>query len=122
VFAGTINPEREAAVTEWTDDLTVPLPPGRTVAELVDLALQSTLRGTPADEVERNLAAEFGLSDDDAALVLDRSMGGLVRAGTRNPANCPEPDKDPMAWEAFQRGTADPSLVDRTFPQFSREP
>jgi hypothetical protein len=108
-------------MTEWTDDLTVLLPPGRTVGELVDVVLQATLKGVASEVIERTLARDFGLSESDAALALDRSMGGLVRAATGNVANCPARDKDPMAWEAFHRGIDDPAIVARIFPQFVRK-
>lgn len=103
----------------WTDDMTIPLPPGRTAAQVVEFVRQAALRGTPDGETERLLAAEFQLSAEDAALARDRSFGGLVRAATRNPANCPPQEKDPLAWESFQRGTHDPSLVARIYPQFA---
>lgn len=100
----------------WTDDLTIPLPPGRTIAELVDLVLQAALREAPADEIEQALVNEFSLSNDDAQLACDRAFGGLVRAATRNTANRPAREKDPVAWESFQRGTNDPTLVTRIYP------
>jgi hypothetical protein len=50
------------------------------------------------------LIDEFGLSADDATLAWDRTFGGLVRASTRNRANCPPQDKDPIAWESFHAG------------------
>ncbi|MBN9519428.1 hypothetical protein J0H58_13040 [bacterium] len=100
-----------------TDDMTVALPPGRTVAEVVEVVIQAALAGSADEETERRLAAEFGLSADDAALARDRAFGGLVRAGTRIPENCPSPVKDPVAWESYQRGTRDPSLVSRIYPQ-----
>jgi hypothetical protein len=103
----------------WTDDMTIPLPPDRTAADVVEFVLQAALRGIPDDETERLLATEFLLSADDAALARDRSFGGLVRAATRNPENCPVQHKDPLAWESFQRGTRDPSLIARIYPQFA---
>jgi hypothetical protein len=106
---------------EWTDDMTIPLPPGRTPGEVVEFVLQAALRETPDEEIERLLVAEFGLSADDAALARDRSFGGLVRAATRNPENGPDRGKDPLAWESFQCGTRDPSLVARIYPQFTSE-
>jgi hypothetical protein len=104
----------------WTDDMTIRLPPGRTVAEVADLVLQAAQRGVAPEEIERALAGQLGLTEDDACLARDRALGGLVRAATGNPANCPSPEKDPIAWETYQRGTADPSLVARVYPQFSR--
>jgi hypothetical protein len=103
----------------WTDDMTIRLPPGRTPGELVDLVLQAALRGSAAQEIELSLAREFALNEDDARLARDRTFGGLVRAATRNPANRPAPDKDPIAFESFQRGEADRSLIARIYPQFA---
>lgn len=103
----------------WSDDLTIPLPPGRSVADLVELVLRETLAGTPEDDVNRRLATGFGLSADDAEFARDRVLGGLVRAASGNPLNCPRRDQDPVAWESFQRGTADPSLLSRVYPQFA---
>jgi hypothetical protein len=103
----------------WTDDMTVPLPSGRTAADVVEFVLQAGLAGTPDDETERRLMAEFGFSPDDAALARDRAYGGLVRAATRNQANCPSRTNDPLAWESFQRAMRDRSLVVRIYPQFA---
>jgi hypothetical protein len=99
--------------------MSIGLPPGRTVAEVVDLVLQATLRGTADEEIEIALAREFALNEDDAHLARDRTFGGLVRAASRNPDNRPAPDKDPIAFESFQRGEADRSLIERIYPQFA---
>ena len=103
----------------WTDDLSVKLPPGRTVAELVDVILRSALGGVPYEEIDSLLRTEFELSADDAELAWDRCFGGLVRAGTRNTLNCPPPDKDPVAWESFQRGWRDASLLASIYPDMA---
>jgi hypothetical protein len=102
----------------WTDDLTIAVPAGRSVAEVVDIVLQGASRGLPAEDIERSLVAGLGLNADDAALARDRALGGVVRAATRNPANCPPRDKDPVAFESYQRATADPSLISRIYPEF----
>lgn len=103
----------------WTDDMTIRLPPGRTAAEVVDLVLQAALRGTADEEIEFALSREFALNEDDARLARDRTFGGLVRAATRNPANRPAPDKDPIAFESFQRGETDRSVIARIYPEFA---
>lgn len=100
-----------------TDDMTVVLPSGRSVAEVVELVILGCLDGRSAAEIEARLSSEFGLSPEDAAVARDRACGGLVRAGTRVPENRPSPVKDPVAWESYQRGTRDPSLVSRIYPQ-----
>ena len=89
-----------------TDDMTTPLPPGRTAADVDEFVLQAALRGTPDDETERLLAAEFLLSPGDAALARDRSFGGLVRAAARIPENCPAQDKDPWRGRASSAAPA----------------
>jgi hypothetical protein len=106
-------------VSDWTDDLTVPLPPGRTPADVVDLIVRVATHPDAGDEVVRLLADEFQLSAEDAEFAYDRFCGGLVRAASRNPLNCPPADQDPLAWESFQRGMADPLLVARIYPQFA---
>ena len=40
----------------WTDDMTIKLPPGRTVADVVDLVLRAALDGTAGEEIELALA------------------------------------------------------------------
>jgi hypothetical protein len=68
------------AASEWTDNMTIQLRPGRTVADLVDVVLAARLREAPGDEIRRVFVDEFGLPDDDAELACDRTWGGLVRA------------------------------------------
>jgi len=103
----------------WTDDMAVALPIGRTYAEVVAVVVSSALRGTPDTETERLLSNGFDLSPEDAALARDRAFGGLVRSAMQNSA--PSRSKDPIAWEGYQRGLADPSLVSQIYPQFDPE-
>ncbi|MBO0834669.1 MAG: hypothetical protein J2P28_03990, partial [Actinobacteria bacterium] len=84
-----------------TDDLSIALPPSRTAAELVELVLQAVLEGKPGSQMERMLLAEFGLTVEDASAACERVFGGLVRAATGNPANRPDPQKDPIASESY---------------------
>lgn len=120
VKPATTNPAQTAlpddsAVT-WTDDMRITLPSGRTVADVVDLVLASVLDTASADEVEAALAVEFELAPEDAELARDRAMGGIVRAGTGNEHNHPDPVKDPIAHESYQRAIADPALPRQYFP------
>ena len=105
----------------WTDDMRVEIPHGRTVDELVDHVIRNGLAGTPDEVTEQDLIAVFHLSPDDAALARDRAFGGIVRAATRNPQNCPDKEKDPIAWTSFQRATAAPSIVAGIYPQWAGE-
>jgi hypothetical protein len=119
-------PEKETPVSTipegWTDDMKVPLPPGRTAADVADYVIDAALSGKRDDEVEGGLASSFGLSAEQAALARDRAFGGVVRAATRNSSNCPSREKDPVAWESFQRATRDPSVVARLYPRYAPQP
>jgi len=95
-----------------SDDLTLHLG-GRSYAELVDFVIGGKLSGKDPEALVREVADEFGLSLDDAELAWDRIGGGLVRAATKSKANQPDPDNDPVAWESYQRGKADPSILKR---------
>lgn len=103
----------------WTDDMNVPLQPGRTVDEVVEHVIRNALAGVGDAETERQLAESFSLSREDAALARDRTFGGIVRAATGNARNCPDRAKDRIAWTSFQRAIADPSIIKRIYPQWA---
>jgi hypothetical protein len=85
---------------EWTEDLTVRLARGKSVRGLVSYLRTADAEGTPRRDVLAVLTDEFALPFDDARLAMDRVRGGVVRAG--NPANEPDPVKDPLAWVSFR--------------------
>ena len=87
----------------WTDDMSVQLPRGHTVEELVDCILAANQQGHHHETLIANLASEFGLSKEDSELSVDRVGAGIVRAATGNRANSPNQLKDPIAWVSFQR-------------------
>ena len=95
----------------WTEDMTIPLPRGRTEDELVEHIVNAMLQDTPPEVIKREVMAAFELSEADAELALDRTFGGIVRAATENSANSPPREKDPVAWASFQRATGDPSIA-----------
>ena len=86
--------------------MSVELPAGRTVEELVDYILLATEQSRQNEMVVAELSAEFGLTNEDAELSIDRVYGGVARARTGNQANCPDRNKDPIAWVSFQRTLA----------------
>ena len=104
----------------WTEDMTVPLPPGRTVSDFVEFVIQSALSGTPDVQTEQTLVTTFGISPEDAALVRDRVFGGIVRAATGNAANRPDPTKDPFACGSYDRAIREHSIIASIYPQFAR--
>jgi hypothetical protein len=87
----------------WTDDMRIDIPPPRTVEELVEFVLLAEAERTPPEATMAALVLEFGLSEEDADLAWDRTLGGKVRAGTTNPANEPDRTKDPVAWTSYHR-------------------
>jgi hypothetical protein len=58
--------------------------------------------GESRRDVMAVLTERYGLPFDDARLAMDRVMGGVIRASSGNPANGPDPVKDPLAWMSYQ--------------------
>ena len=102
----------------WTDDLTIHVCPPQTLEELVEFVLQAEVRKVPSDETTIELVTRFGLSEEDAGLAWDRALGGLVRAATGNPVNCPVREKDPVAWISYHRCLREPALIAAIRPQY----
>jgi len=103
----------------YTDDLTMCVARGETLASLVDYVLESERTGTAWAERLDVLTERFALSFDDARLAVDRVGGGRVRAA--NPANKPDPAKDPIAWISYRRARGEPVSVDATGPSPEQE-
>lgn len=87
----------------WTDDLSLQLPADRTAEDLVDYIVAAEEQRRQHEMLVAELGVEFGLSDEEAELSVDRVCGGITRALTGNRANCPDRTKDPIAWTSFQR-------------------
>ena len=62
------------------------------------------------------LATGF-VMEQDAEFALDRVLGGIVRAATGNPANCPDPKKDPAASMSYQRAINQPGIITASIGQ-----
>jgi hypothetical protein len=87
---------------EWTDDLTVRLARGTSARDLVLYLRAAEEEGARRRDVLAVLTERFALSFDDARLAMDRVGGGVVRAATGDPANEPDPVKDPLAWTSYR--------------------
>lgn len=94
----------------WTDDCSVQLRPGYTLDALVDFVIEQQVAKVSASSTVQELANRFVI-EDDAEFALDRVLGGIVRAATGNPANCPDQRKDPVAWTSYQRAFRQPALI-----------
>ena len=101
--------------------MNIHLPDSVTYEELVDFVIAAGRAQTPDDETERQLIQNLGLDPDDAALARDRIYGGIVRAATKNVANRPDANDDPMAYISFQRATDDNAIIMDIFPQYATE-
>jgi hypothetical protein len=104
----------------WTDDMTIAVPTGCSLDDIFDYVLQATIRRETPTSMVRHLTTEFGLTQGDAELALDRTCGGVVRAATGRHENCPPREKDPMAWLSFQRCLKQPELIGAIYPQFAK--
>ena len=85
----------------WTDNMNITIEADRTPLDLVKAIMEriQDLDGGP--QMLRDIASEFALTDEDAFLAFDRVQGGIIRALTSRPDNCPDQAKDPIAWYSF---------------------
>jgi len=85
----------------WTDDMTIAVPTGCSLDDIVDYVLQATIRRETPTSMVRHLTTEFGLTQGDAEVALDRTCGGVVRAATGRHENCPPREKGPNGVAEF---------------------
>ena len=106
----------------WTDDMTIPLPPGQTVEAIGQFVIQREIFKSSGDDTVQALVASFGITSDDAALVYDRVLGGVVRAATGNVSNRPDAAKDPFAYFSFERARRDHGIIAAIRPEYAEAP
>lgn len=99
----------------WTDDLSVALPAGVALEEIVDAVLSGNAKGT-SSKTQLEALRSFGLALDDAELALDRVLAGVARARTTSPVNEPSAEKDPIAHLSYWRCRSNPSLLSAMLP------
>lgn len=100
----------------WTVDMSVPLPQGKTVDDLVDFVTRAGLANRDNEHIEAGLRESLGLSEEDASVARDRTFVGVIRAGTEAAENRPNSQKGPIAWVSYQRGKASPEIIESLFP------
>ncbi|WP_344134486.1 DUF2199 domain-containing protein [Luedemannella flava] len=101
--------------------LTLALPSGQTNTDLVDALARAVCRGASGDDIPAELTDGFGQSDD-GEFVFDRFNAGLIRAATGSEGSRPRREKDPIAWESFERGMANSSLLAKAHATPPTEP
>jgi len=104
----------------WTDDMNITVGGGHNLEELVDYVLETSIRSESTAAMAQHLSEEFGLSPADAELARDRVYGGVVRAASRQKANRPAKDKDPLAWISYNKCLKRPELIAAIYPQFPK--
>jgi hypothetical protein len=104
----------------FTDDCSVQLRPGCSLEALVDFVIERQVTKVSPDITVQELATRFVI-EDDAAFALDRVLGGIARAATGNPANCPDCTKDPVAWTSYQRAIREPVIIAAIRPEYVRK-
>jgi hypothetical protein len=82
--------------------MTVRLARGMSPRALVLYLRAAGEEGARRRDVFAVLTERFALPFDDARLAMDRVMGGVARAASGNPANEPDPVKDPLAWMSYR--------------------
>jgi len=82
--------------------MTVRVARGTSAGALVSYLRAATEEAVPRREVLAVVTERFALPFDDARLAMDRVRGGVVRAASGNPANEPDPVKDPLAWMSYR--------------------
>jgi hypothetical protein len=75
---------------------------GTSTRDLVRYLRAADRDGARRRDVLAVLTERFALPFDDARLAMDRVMGGVTRAASGNPANEPDPAKDPLAWTSYR--------------------
>ena len=83
----------------------------------MDFVIDQQVVKVSADATVQELATRFVI-EDDAEFALDRVLGGIVRAATGNPANCPDRTKDPVAWVSYQRAVLQPAIIRAIRPEY----
>lgn len=111
-----------AAGEEWVDDTKfshVPvLSGGASVEELVIRILNRATENPDQDKLIEDLNTEFGLPQGTAIKVIDRALGGVVRAAALNPKARPDLDIDPVACIAFRLASDDHRYIDAIYPDW----
>lgn len=95
----------------WTDEMNISVGAEHILHEVVEYIFVAAVRHDTPAEITRHLCNNFGLTQADAELALDRFHGGVVRAATGRADNCPVKENDPIAWMSFQKCSKAPNLI-----------
>lgn len=109
-----------AASEELLDDndlsRRVLLPAGATYEALTRSILDHARVTPDLDVLINHLHQCFGISRGDAGIAIDRALGGVVRAASQRADVSPDPERDPVAWHAYERSRSERRIIDDIYP------
>jgi len=86
----------------YTDDMSFPIGNGKSEDDVARCILDAFQEKLNFEVIFEKIMEEFCLTDGDADLAIDRTMGGIVCALTANERNESDSEKDPLAWRSFK--------------------
>ena len=92
--------KKDNTSTAWTDDMNINLRGEMGFDAFVDEILSRFRKYEDFDKIYQDLIVP-NVSEHDRNIVLDRAIGGIVRALTGNARNKPDKTKDPIAYKTF---------------------
>ncbi len=111
-----------AASEEWVDETSFRFQPTLKNAEATRSLAQDIVilaRQVPDQEaLLRELTSKFALPDGEALSAVDRALGGVARAASRNPSSRPSPMDDPVAAATFDLAMQDEGILDDIYPDW----
>ena len=81
--------------------MTKPAEHGFTESDLAKWLVAAMESHTPDRQIRSTLASRFGLPDDQAIVAQKRALDGILRAISGSRKNMPNPQTDPIGFEAF---------------------
>jgi len=75
-------------------------------------------QGPDQDTLLRELTSKFALPDGEALSAVDRALGGVARAASRNLGSRPSSIDDPVAAATFDLAMHDEGILDDIYPDW----
>jgi hypothetical protein len=111
-----------AASEEWVDETSFRFQPTLKNPEAIrSLAQKIIIQARQApdqDALLRELTSKFALPDGEALSAVDRALGGVARAASRNLGSRPSSIDDPVAAATFDLAMQDEGILDDIYPEW----
>lgn len=124
--AWTLFRERRVSASKWVSMLaaaseelnndgdlarTIALPAGSTYEVLAGTIIARARKSPDLDSFVGDLGKEFNVPSKDAITAIDRALGGVFRAKSNRADVCPDAERDPIAWHAYQLCRLEPQAI-----------